>query len=263
MNALNSKSTAVRRAVAVAGLSGAAVLAAAVPAFAHVSVQPNSAVKGGYSTVSFKVPNEEDKASTIKVEVNLPADHPIASVSLQPVPGWTAQVVKSKLAKPITSDDGSITEAVTKITWTGGKIAPGEFQQFPVSLGPLPDDADQLVFKAIQTYDNKDVVRWIEEQQEGQEEPEHPAPVLTLSDDSEGASGGHGHGAAASASPAADTQADGDAKSATTVKTASADSSDTTARVLGVVGIVVGVLGVGFGVLAGRRRGAGGGTPAV
>ncbi|MDX3076435.1 YcnI family protein [Streptomyces sp. MI02-7b] len=251
---------AMRRAVALAGLSGAAVLAAAVPAFAHVSVQPGTAAKGSYSTVAFKVPNEEDKASTIKVEVNLPADHPIASVSLQPVPGWTAQVVKSKLAKPITSDDGSITEAVTKITWTGGKIAPGEFQQFPVSFGPLPEDADQLVFKAVQTYDNKDVVRWIEEQQEGQAEPEHPAPVLTLSDD---ADGGHGHGAASSPSPVADTEAGGDGKSATTEKAASADSSDTTARVLGVVGIVVGVLGVGFGVLAGRRRGAGGGTPAV
>lgn len=71
MNALNAKSTAMRRAVAIAGLSGTAVLAAAVPAFAHVSVQPNSAAKGSYSTVAFKVPNEEDKASTIKVEVNL------------------------------------------------------------------------------------------------------------------------------------------------------------------------------------------------
>lgn len=35
---------------------------------------------------------------------------------------------------------------------------------------------------------------------------------------------------------------------------APADSSDTTARVLGVVGIAVGALGVGYGVLAGRRR---------
>ncbi|MFD3453975.1 YcnI family protein [Streptomyces sp. NPDC058691] len=260
---MNPMSTAMRRAVAIAGLSGAAVLAAAVPAFAHVSVQPGTAAKGGYSTVAFKVPNEEDKASTIKVEVNLPADHPIASVSLQPVPGWKAEVVKTKLAKPITSDDGSITEAVTKITWTGGKIAPGEFQQFPVSLGPLPEDADQLVFKAVQTYDNKDVVRWIEEQQEGQDEPEHPAPVLTLAAAADAEPGGHSHGAAASPSPVADTKAGGDGKTATTVKTASADSSDTTARVLGVVGIVVGVLGVGFGVLAGRRRGAGGGTPAV
>ncbi|MFF3563915.1 YcnI family protein [Streptomyces sp. NPDC002574] len=250
----------MRRAVALAGLSGAAVLAAAVPAFAHVSVQPGTATKGSYSTVAFKVPNEEDKASTIKVEVNLPADHPIASVSLQPVPGWTAQVVKSKLAKPITSDDGSITEAVTKITWTGGKIAPGEFQQFPVSLGPLPEDADQLVFKAVQTYDNKDVVRWIEEQQEGQAEPEHPAPVLTLAA-ADDADGGHGHGAASSPSPVADTKAGGG--SAATEQAASTDSSDTTARVLGIVGIVVGVLGVGFGVLAGRRRGTGGGTPAV
>jgi uncharacterized protein len=253
--------TVMRRATALAALTGAALLATAVPAFAHVSVQPGTAAKGGYSTVAFKVPNEDDKASTIKVEVNLPADHPIASVSTQPVPGWTVQVTKTKLKTPLKSDDGDITEAVTKITWSGGQIKPGEFQQFPVSLGPLPDDADQLVFKALQTYDNKEVVRWIEEQQEGQAEPEHPAPVLTLSDE---ADDGHSHGASSAAddkddkaTAAASASEHGDSEQA-----ASDDASDTTARVLGVVGIVVGVLGVAFGVLAGRRRG-GTGTPSA
>ncbi|MGW3243212.1 YcnI family copper-binding membrane protein [Streptomyces sp. NPDC001070] len=248
--------TVMRRATALAALTGAALLATAVPAFAHVSVQPGTAAKGGYSTVAFKVPNEDDKATTIKVEVNLPADHPIASVSTQPVPGWTVQVAKTKLKTPLKSDDGDITEAVTKITWSGGQIKPGEFQQFPVSLGPLPDDAGQLVFKTLQTYDNKEVVRWIEEQQEGQAEPEHPAPVLTLSDE---ADDGHSHGASAAddkATAAASASEHDDSERA-----ASDDAGDTTARVLGVVGIVVGVLGVAFGVLAGRRRGTG--TPSA
>jgi uncharacterized protein YcnI len=244
--------TVMRRATALVAVTGAAVLATAVPAFAHVSVQPGTAAKGGYSTVAFKIPNEQDKASTIKVEVSLPADHPIASVSIQPVPGWKTEVTKTKLKTPLKSDDGEITEAVTKITWSGGQIKPGEFQQFPLSLGPLPEDTDKLVFKALQTYDNKDVVRWIEEQQ-GQEEPEYPAPVLTLTDEAD-----DGHGASAG-----DDKDDQKAEPSTTTahdageKAASADSADTTARSLGVVGIVVGVLGVVVGVLAGRRRGSG------
>ena len=35
-------------------------------------------------------------------------------------------------------------------------------------LGHVPDDADSLTFKALQTYSNGDVVRWIDAQQAGQ-----------------------------------------------------------------------------------------------
>ncbi|WP_433890770.1 YcnI family copper-binding membrane protein [Streptomyces sp. CA-111067] len=238
------------RAATVAALAGSAVLLAAVPAFAHVTVTPNTAAKGSYSTVAFKVPNEQDSANTVKLEVNLPTDHPVASVSIEPVPGWTAKVTTSKLATPLKTDDGTVDKAVTKITWSGGKIAPGEFQQFPVSFGPLPDDADSLSFKALQTYDNGQIVRWIEIPQPGAAEPANPAPTLTLT---AAASDSGSAPATGSPSPAAD--AKGAAPGGTQpVAASSSDSSDTTARTLGIVGIVVGALGVGFGVLAGRRR---------
>lgn len=233
------------RAATVAALAGSAVLLAAVPAFAHVSVTPGSAEQGSYSTVSFKVPNEEDKASTVKLEVTLPADHPIASVSLQPVPGWTTQVTTAKLSTPLKTDDGTVDQAVTKITWSGGKIAPGQFQQFPVSLGPLPTDVDALTFKALQTYDNGDIVRWIEIPQAGQPEPANPAPTLELT----AASSGTSATATGTAAPAP-----ADNTAATQSTSASADSSDGTARALGIAGIAVGAIGIGFGVYAGRRR---------
>ncbi len=69
---------------------------------------------------------------------------------------------KSKLPKPIKSHGGELTEAVTTITWSGGKIEPGQFQEFDVSMGPLPDDTDQLMFKADQTYSGGEVVKWEE-----------------------------------------------------------------------------------------------------
>ncbi|GGX79123.1 YcnI family copper-binding membrane protein [Streptomyces fructofermentans] len=244
--------------VAVSGvLAATAALALSGPAFAHVSVQPEgTAAKGGYATVNFKVPNERDNASTTKLEVNFPADHPLASVMPQPVAGWTVKVTKSKLDKPLDLHGRKIDEAVTKVTWTadGKGIQPGFFQKFPLSLGALPEDTDELVFKAIQTYSNKEVVRWIETQEKGEEEPEAPAPVLALT----AAEEGH-HGAAAGSDDAdeaekAEEDHAKDAKAAASTTEASADSSDTTARVLGVVGIVVGVAGVAFGVVAGRRR---------
>ncbi|MEU5887732.1 YcnI family protein [Streptomyces sp. NPDC047461] len=237
----------VSRLAAVGALAASAVVVLSSPAFAHVSVQPEgTAAKGGYAVVDFRVPNERDKASTTKLEVSFPTDHPLASAMPEPIAGWTSKVTKTKLDKPIELHGQKISEAVSKVTWTatGKGVEAGYFQKFPISVGALPEDADELVFKAVQTYSNDEVVRWIEVQEDGQEEPENPAPVLTLSEPSEG--GHHGSSAAEEASDKTENAA---AETA-----APADSSDTTARVLGVVGIAVGALGVGYGVLAGRRR---------
>ncbi|MFM9445273.1 YcnI family protein [Streptomyces acidiscabies] len=235
-----------RRLLAASAVAGTAVLALSSPAFAHVSVvAEGTAAKGGYAVVDFRVPNERDNASTVKLEVTFPADHPLASVMPQPVEGWSVVVTKGKLAKPLSVHGKQITEAVTKVTWTasGKGIEPGFIQQFPVSVGALPEDADSLVFKALQTYSNKEVVRWIEVQADGAEEPEHPAPTLALT----AASGDGHHGGGATEAAAANT-------TTTAASSADTDSTDTTARVLGVVGIVVGIAGVAYGVLAGRRR---------
>ncbi|MFJ9609090.1 YcnI family protein [Kitasatospora sp. NPDC101176] len=237
------RSTASRRVATAAALATAAVLATAAPAFAHVTVQPGTASQGGYTAIAFRVPDESDTAATTKLEVTLPADHPIASVATEPLPGWTATTEKTKLSTPIKTDDGDeITEAVSKVTWTaaaGTKIAPGQFQDFRISLGALPTDTDKVVFKALQTYDDGTVVRWIDESAAGQPEPQHPAPTLTLT--KAAADGDADHPAAApQAAPAA--------------AASSSSSSDTTARALGVVGILVGVAGAAFGVLGLRRR---------
>ncbi|MFE9612785.1 YcnI family protein [Streptomyces sp. NPDC006012] len=242
------------RIAAVTAVAGSAVLVLSAPAFAHVSVQPEgTAAKGGYAVVDFKVPNERDDASTTKVEVNLPTDHPLASVMPESVDGWTVQITKSALAKPVEVHGEKINQAVTKVTWTadGKGIQPGYFQKFPLSIGALPEDTDELVFKAVQTYDNKDVVRWIEVPEKGQAEPENPAPVLALSAASDD---GHSGSAAGSGNSAdqADTAAGG--KNTAAKASDSSGGSDTTARVLGIVGIVVGAAGVAYAMIAGRRR---------
>ncbi|MGI5444496.1 YcnI family protein [Streptomyces sp. CA-243310] len=226
-----------------AALAAGTVLVLSGTAFAHVGVQPGEATKGGYAVINFKVPNERDNASTTQLEVNFPIDQPLTSVMPQDVPGWTVKVEKSKLDKPLTVHGKQINEAVTKVTWSGGKIEPGKFQQFPVSVGKLPENADQMVLKAIQTYDNNEVVRWIEEAKEGAAEPQNPAPVLKLV----AAKAGDDHHAAG------DAKTD-DAKSDDKAHDEAAKSgSDTTARALGIAGIVIGLGGVAFGI-ASRRR---------
>ncbi|GGR98964.1 membrane protein [Streptomyces nojiriensis] len=232
-----------------AAIAAGSVLVLSGPAFAHVGVQPaGEAAKGGYATINFKVPNERDNASTTQLEVSFPVDQPLSSVMPQDVPGWTVTVEKSKLDKPLTVHGKQINEAVTKVTWSGGKIEPGKFQQFPLSVGKLPENADQMVFKSIQTYDNGEVVRWIEEAKEGAAEPQNPAPVLKLS----APKGDDHHDSGAKADEPKNTDKDAEHGHD---KAAAEHGSDTTARVLGIAGIVVGLGGVAFGI-ASRRRSA-------
>ncbi|MGW2596016.1 YcnI family copper-binding membrane protein [Streptomyces klenkii] len=248
---MNAKSARLRRLPVIGAVAAGAVLLLAGPASAHVSVQPGTAEKGGYSTIAFKVPNEKDNASTVKLEVTLDPKHPLASVMPQPVPGWEVKVEKAKLDKPLQMHGKTIDEAVSKITWTGGKIDPGQFQQFPLSVGQLPTDADELVFKALQTYSDDDVVRWIDPSKPGGAEAEHPAPTLKLVAKGAAAGTGDDHDDKTNGKGA-----DGKTESASGTSDDKDGGSDTTARVLGVVGIVVGAAGVAFGLIAGRRRSA-------
>jgi uncharacterized protein YcnI len=226
----------LRRACAVTALTAAGLLAAAGVASAHVTVHPESYAKGATDGVlTFRVPNEEDGASTTKVQVFLPTDHPVLGVLVSPRDGWTAKVTDTKLKKPVKTDDGTITDAVSEITWTGGKIAPGHYEDFDVAFGQLPADIDRLTFKALQTYSDGKTVRWIEEAQ-GDDEPENPAPVLKLT--AEDAADGAATAGASSARP------DSAASSA-------ADTSDdSTARALGIAGLVVGAVGLAAAVFA-------------
>ncbi|GAB3955100.1 YcnI family protein [Micromonospora vulcania] len=214
-----------------------AVLGFAGPASAHVTVNPKEAVQGGYGRFAFRVPNESDGASTTKLEVVLPENAPVGSVSTMPVPGWTVAVEKRKVDPPIDVHGSQLTEAVAKLTWTAtgdAAIKPGQFQEFPVSLGPLPK-VDTMVFKTLQTYSDGNVVRWIQEPTPGAE-PEKPAPVLTLT------------AAAPSGSPAPAAAA-----VATTDDDDDDDEGNGAAIGLGVAGLVAGLAGLVLGGLAFTR----------
>ncbi|MDG4837059.1 YcnI family protein [Micromonospora sp. WMMD967] len=231
-----------RTATAAAALAitaaATAVLGFAGPASAHVTVNPKEATQGGYARVAFRVPNESDTASTNKLEVVLPENAPVGSVSTMPVPGWTVATEKRKVDPPIEVHGSQLTEAVSKITWTAtgdAAVKPGQFQEFPVSMGPLPK-VDTMVFKVLQTYSDGNISRWIDDPAPGGEEPENPAPVLTLA-----AAAPEGAGATPTAAAVAAPDDDDD------------DEGDGLAVGLGVAGLVAGLAGLVLGGLAFTR----------
>jgi periplasmic copper chaperone A len=227
------RTTVLAAVFGTAGLLGAGVASAHVTASTD-GTQPQ---KGGTGTIVFRVPNEEADAGTVKVEVDFKPEYAISSVRYKPVPGWTAQVVKTALPAPV--KDGKnldVTDPVTKIVFTaqpGAGIAKGdtEFQEFEITAGNLPSTVNDLVLPAVQTYDNGQVVDWNQEQTGGTE-PDHPAPTVHLAAASAPAVQGSGTGSTAG-NPA--------------------DSMDSTARWLGGIGLALGALGLGVGAGATLR----------
>jgi uncharacterized protein YcnI len=215
----------------IGAAAAAAALALPASAGAHVTVQPKEVPSGAFTVIDVRVPNESDSADTTKVQVQMPDG--FISASYQVVPGWKVVVKKEKLTKPIKLEGTEIDEQVSEITFSGGKIAPGQFQDFPLSV-KIPEGAagSQLTFKALQTYSDGEVARWI-----GAEDSDKPAPTVTLT-----APSGE-HAAAPAATPAA-------------AKADSASASDGNGNGLAIAALIVGTLGLiaGVGALATARR---------
>jgi uncharacterized protein YcnI len=186
----------MRHRITFAAAAATTVLALPAAAQAHVTVNPKSVPAGSYQVLHVRVPNEQDAAATTKVKLTFPAG--FASVSYEAQAGWTAKVARRRLARPVQTADGPVTSEVAAITWTGskrglGRIAPGQFRDFRISV-KLPGKAgDVLTFPALQTYSNGTVVRWT-----GRADADKPAPALRLT----AAEAAHGSSAAAERTPA-------------------------------------------------------------
>jgi uncharacterized protein YcnI len=232
---------AVRAGVTLAAIGTLALSTAGIAA-AHVSASTDKpATQGGRAKIIFRVPNEVPTANTTKLEILFPTDKPVTSARTRPIEGWTSEVTKTKLDKPIKSGTTEVTEAIKSVTWTstGGKIGKDQFQEFEVTASPLPTGTDSLVLPAIQSYDNGEVVKWDEIAAPGAAEPKHPAPKIALA-------------AAPAATPADDHGMAAGSDKGETHPT----SGDTTARALGAGGLVVGLIGIAVGVLGFRRKSA-------
>lgn len=160
----------------------AASVTYAAVASAHVTVSSADAAPGGYGKLTFRVPNESDTASTVSLRIQIPQEAALASLTVQPVAGWTVTTTTTDLAEPIDNHGQAISSYVSVVEFRaadGGGIRPGEFQEFALSGGPFPD-VDQVTFPTVQIYSDGSEAAWIEPTV-GEEEPEHPAPALRLS----------------------------------------------------------------------------------
>jgi len=149
----------------VAGVAAGALVLMAGTAAAHTEWQPEDAAPGSVVDLTLFLEDEQPDAGTVKVELSFP--EPLTVAGLPAVAGWTATVV-----------DGQVGGPATGVIWDGGPASDDVL--LPITLGPLPSQPGQLQFKVVQTYDNGEIDRWIDDWPAGAPEPESPGPVLGL-----------------------------------------------------------------------------------
>lgn len=219
------------------------LLSAPLAASAHVHVTPGQAEPGSYATLTFTVPTESATAGTVKLVVDLPTADPFTSVTYLPLAGWTTTVDTEKLAKPVKTDDGTITQAPVRVTWTadsGVQVAPGQFQEFTISAGAVPKTG-QIMLPTHQYYRDGSVVDWTDKTPASGAEPEHPAPTIYVTDP---VPAGSSDPLVATSTPAP-------------VAASSGATAEALAIGLGIGGLALGAIALVVAVFAATRRGRG------
>ncbi|TNM42758.1 YcnI family protein [Nocardioides albidus] len=211
---------------------------------AHVSVSPDTTAAGSYAVLTFSVPHGCEGSPTTKVAIQLPADVPQVTPTVNP--NWTVEKVTEKLAEPLQDSHGNeITERVSQVVYTARTPLEDGFRDTLALSLQLPEKAGEtLTFPVLQTCARGETA-WNETPAEGQdeEELENPAPAVTIT---EAGAGGH-HGAAdAAEEPGA--RKDGDDEDGD-------DEAGDDGNGLAVAGLVAGLGGLVLGGLALARSG--------
>ncbi len=212
------------------------VLALAPPAAAQVSIVPDRVDGGGTHTFAFRLANERADTKSTRLELVFPPTPPVAYVKVDPAPGWTVAVRPRPLDAPIEAGGKVIREAAATLVFEGGAVAPRQFEQFLVTMGPLPADG-RLLFEATQTFANGAVAHW--------NQTTSPAPAITF-----------GAGPVAPAAEAGAQQpvpADGDAAAVPVDQVPQSTGGPPFAVLWGAFGLALVVLAV-VGYRAHRRR---------
>jgi len=245
---MNTSLRRTLKSTAAATLAAGFLAAGAAAASAHVTVDPSATSEGGFTKLTFSVPNESETAKTNRLEVKLPTDTPLTSVSVLPIDGWKAQVITTTLPKPVEVAGATVTKAPTSVVWTADaahQIGQNQFQMFTLSVGRLPAAGTTVILPAAQGYTDGTTVNWADAAAEhhasatssapaAEAKKSRPAPTfVTTAAESEGAH--------AAASPAA-TQA----SAVTPAASASSSGGDTA----GWVGLAAGLIGLAAGVTA-------------
>lgn len=146
------------RKFAIGALGAAACLSAAS---AHVTLERQEAPVGSSYKAVLRIPHGCAGSPTTAIRVRLPAG--IIGVKPMPKPGWQLTTVIGKYPKPYTLRGAPVTEGVTEISWSGGKLLDAHYDEF-VFVGTIAGElgGGQTIYFPVVQECEKGVHRWIE-----------------------------------------------------------------------------------------------------
>jgi uncharacterized protein YcnI len=163
-------------------LAGAIVLAAS-PANAHVSLEAKQASIGSAYKAVFAVPHGCAGSPTIKIRVQIPEG--VIAVKPMPKAGWNVEAISGRYSGEYDYHGTKLSEGVKEVVWSGGKLPDHNYDEFVISTyftdGLKPNTT--LYFPVVQECE-QGISRWIDIPAEGQAGSDHgsksPAPGVKL-----------------------------------------------------------------------------------
>jgi len=220
---------------------------------AHVTVDPTEHGADGYTVATFAFSHGCDGSPTTEIAVQIPEE--ILGVAPSLNPNWEVEKVMEPVDPPATGPHGEeITERVAEVVYTAKEpVADGYRDTFEFSFYAPDLPGETLSFPTIQTCEEGSN-DWIQIAEEGEEEPESPAPQIVLvageghGDDGDGTAA---DGTDAAGDDGADTgSGDGDTASDESAAPADSDGDDDGSDALAIAALAVGALGVVVGAAA-------------
>jgi len=137
------------------------VLAAISLASAHVELESTEAPIGTAYKAVMRVLHGCAASPTVTLRVRMPEG--VIAVKPMPKPGWKLDTINGKYPKPISSRGATISEGVTEVAWSGGKLPSAYYDEF-VFQGSFADElkAGQTIYFPVVQECEKGVHRWIE-----------------------------------------------------------------------------------------------------
>ena len=155
----------------------ALALSTALPALAHVVVDPTEAPAGSYTRLAFRVGHGCHGSATTRIEVSIPDSVMIARPS--PKRGWRLHLAKAKLAAPSDHQGHVQSERVTRISWSGGPLDDQYYDEF-VMLVKMPDTPSRILFPVLQTCEQGRSERRLPAGQHSNDPAIGPAPSVQV-----------------------------------------------------------------------------------
>ena len=172
-------------------LAAALSCALALPAHAHITLEYQVAPAASYYKGSFKVGHGCAGSPIRQVVLTIPAG--VQGAKPMPKPGWTLEILREKLAVPISDHGRTVTEDVRRITWTAKSredyLQNTHYDEFVIQAR-LPAREGMLYWPISQICE-EGRIDWAEVPRAGQSPSElkSPAPALDILP----AAGGHRH----------------------------------------------------------------------